>query len=164
MTAEATPPPTQLLLFRFGPGASFEGQLVGALERMESGGALRVVDALFISRDAETDELSAIGLHSKGAGGMVAPLLGFRLDAAARRRSTERALAAEDVQALGRALAPGTALAAVLVEHVWHRALSNAVARTGGTQLSGDFVEAGTLSELADRLLAAAARPIASTG
>jgi hypothetical protein len=68
------------------------------------------------------------------------------------------------VQALGRALAPGTALAAVLVEHVWHRALSNAVACTGGTQLSGDFVEAGTLSELADRLLAAAARPIASTG
>jgi hypothetical protein len=45
----------------------------------------------------------------------------------------------------------------VLVDHVWHRALSDAVARTGGTQLSGDFVEAGTLSEVADRLLAAAA-------
>jgi hypothetical protein len=156
MTAEATPRATQLLLFAFGPDASFEGQLVGALERMESGGALRVVDALFVSRDPETTELSAIGLHSNGAGGMVAPLLGFRLDAAARRRSTERALAAEDVQALGRALAPGAALAAVLVDHVWHRALADAVARTGGTQLSGDFVEAGTLSELADRLLAAA--------
>lgn len=42
---------------------------------MESGGALRVVDALFVRRDADTDELSAIGLHSNGAGGMVAPLL-----------------------------------------------------------------------------------------
>jgi hypothetical protein len=159
MTAEATTPATQLLLFRFGPDASFEGQLGGALQRMESGGALRVVDALFVARDAETDELSAIGLHSNGAGGMVAPLLGFRLDAAARRRSTQRALAAGDVQALGRALAPGAAFAAILVEHVWHRALSDAVARTGGTQLSGDFVEARTLAELADRLLAAATVP-----
>jgi hypothetical protein len=156
VTDQNTASARQLLLFSFGPGASFEGQLVGALERMESGGALRVVDALFVSRDAETHELSAIGLHSNGAGGMVAPLLGFRLNAATRRRSTELALAAEDVQALGRALAPGAAFAAVLVDHVWHRALADAVARTGGTQLSGDFVVAGTLSELADRLLAAA--------
>jgi hypothetical protein len=148
--------PVQLVVYGFAPGARFEGQLVGALERLESGGALRVVDVLFVAREAETDELRAIGLHGKGAGGMVASLLGFRLDATARRRSTERALADEDVQALGRALAPGAAFAAVLVDHVWHRALSDAVARTGGTQLSGDFVEAGTLAELTDRLLAAA--------
>jgi hypothetical protein len=158
MTGEATSHSTQLLLFGFGPDAAFEGQLVGALERMESGGALRVIDALFIRRDAETDELSAIGLHSNGAGGMVAPLLGFRLDAAQRRRATERALAAEDVQALCRELRPGAALAAVLVDHVWSRALSDAVARAGGTEIEHDFVEAGALSELADRLLAAAAR------
>ena len=149
---------TELMLFSFGPGSAFEGQLVGALERMESGGALRVVDALFVARDAETDEVSAIGLHSHGTGGMVAPLLGFRLDAAERRRATGRALADDDVQALCRALKPGTALAAVLVEHVWSRALHDAVERTGGVPLGGGFVEAGALSELTDRLLAAAAR------
>jgi hypothetical protein len=158
VTDDATPSATQLLLFSFGPDAAFEGQLVGALERMESGGALRVVDALFVRRDAETDELSAIGLHSNGAGGMVAPLLGFRLDTAARERATARALADEDVQALCRALKPGAALAAVLVDHVWSRALSDAVGRTGGTALGADFVEARALSELTDRLLAAAAR------
>lgn len=27
----------QLLIYRFGPGAAFQGQLVGALERLESG-------------------------------------------------------------------------------------------------------------------------------
>jgi hypothetical protein len=154
----AAAPATELLLFSFGPGAAFEGRLVGALERMESGGALRVVDALFVRRDAETDELSAIGLHSNGAGGMVSPLLGFRLNAGERRKATARALADDDVQALCRALRPGAALAAVLVDHVWRRALGDAVQQTGGTALGGDYVEAGALSELTDRLLAAAAR------
>jgi hypothetical protein len=149
-------PDTQLLLFRFGPNAAFEGQLVGALERMESGGALRIVDALFVRRDAETDEVSAIGLRSRGAGSLVAPMLGFRLDAHERRRATERALADDAVRALAPALDPGGALAAVLVEHVWSRALSDAVARMGGAAAGHDYVAADALSDVGDRLLAAA--------
>ena len=39
--------PKQLLLYRFDADAKFEGRLVGALERMESGGALRILEALF---------------------------------------------------------------------------------------------------------------------
>jgi hypothetical protein len=35
--------PAQLLLYRFGPDAGFEGQLLGALERMETGGSVRVL-------------------------------------------------------------------------------------------------------------------------
>ena len=57
-----------------------------------------------------------------------------------------------------KALEPGTALAAVLVEHVWARALEDAVSRIGGTPLAGDFVEAGALPELTSVLLAAARR------
>src|SRR4051812_30216328 len=36
-------PTSQLLVYRFGPDAEFEGRLVGALERIESGGAMRVL-------------------------------------------------------------------------------------------------------------------------
>ena len=36
-------PPVQLLVYSFGPDASFEGQLVGALERIEVGGAMRIL-------------------------------------------------------------------------------------------------------------------------
>lgn len=59
----------QLLLYRFGPDAGFEGQLVGALERLESGGALRILDVLFVRRDRESGEVAAIDLHGGGAGG-----------------------------------------------------------------------------------------------
>src|SRR4051794_38301035 len=85
------PPHSQLLVYRFAPDASFEGQLVGALERLESGGALRVLDALFVAREPETGELVAVEARRKGMGSLVAPLLDFRLDPGRRREATERA-------------------------------------------------------------------------
>ncbi len=163
MSDRAPPPTCQLLLYRFGPAAAFEGQLVGALERIESGGAMRVLDALFVSTDADTGELSAVGLRGTGAGGFIAPMIGFRLDAAERRRISDRTtragtktIPAETVREIGAALAPGCAIAAVLVEHVWAAALEDAVARTGGTALSRGFVEATELGELSPELVAAA--------
>jgi hypothetical protein len=156
---------TQLLVYEFGSGAAFEGQLVGALERVESGGALRILDALFIQRNADTGELAVVDLRSHGAGGIVAPLIGFRLDPGERRRLTKRALSGraggvpgETLRELGGTLKPGAALAAVLIEHRWAEALEDAVARTGGSALVSEFVKATTLGELADYLLAAAAR------
>jgi hypothetical protein len=38
--------PGQLLVYGFAPGAEFEGRLVGAIERIESGGTLRVLDVV----------------------------------------------------------------------------------------------------------------------
>ena len=152
--------PTQLLIYGFAPGADFEGQFVGALERVEAGGALRILDALFAMCDAETGELLAVDLKGGDAGGTMVRALDFRLDPTKRRQATERALGAEGeaLRELEKALEPGTAVAAVLVEHVWARALEDAVSRTGGTPLAQDFVEAGALSELASELLAAAKR------
>ena len=97
------------VVFHLALTLGLESDPIGALERIESGGALRILDALFVQRDPATDDLSAIALHGAGAGGLVAPLLGFRLDAAERRRTSERTLAEADVQALGNALAPGEA-------------------------------------------------------
>ena len=155
-------PPVQLLLYAFSADGRYEGRLAGALERMESGGALRILEALFVRRDPETGELTAVDLHSHGAGSMVLPLVGFRLDPAERGRATERALKderlGETLLQLGAELAPGAAIAAVLVEHTWARALEDAVSQSGGRPLSRDFVDATSLGELAPQLLAAAAR------
>jgi hypothetical protein len=154
---------TQLLVYGFGPGADFEGRLVGALERIESGGALRILEALFVASDPETGELVAVDLQGD-SGGIVAPLLSFRLEPAKRRRATERALSSdrgvpsETLRELEEALEPGTAMVAVLVEHKWARALEDAVSRTGGTPLTNAFVETTELAELTPDLLAAAAR------
>ena len=146
----------QLLAFGFGAGAAFEGQLVGALERLESGGALRILDVLFVATDEASGELVAIDLQG-GAGGMIAKLLDFRLDPAARRRAAERALGDDAngpfLRDLGKNLEPGTALAVVLVEHVWAGVLGDTVSRMGGRALTNEFVEAERLSELEPGLL-----------
>jgi hypothetical protein len=150
----------QLLIYGFEPGAEFEGRMVGAIERIESGGTLRVLDVVFVMRDPETAELVAIEQHGRGQGSLVAPLLGFRLDPGERRRLSEKALRADAdsgvLRRLGDALEPGAAVAAVLVEHVWVRALDDAVAQTGGKPLASHLVDPAGLDELAAHLIAAA--------
>jgi hypothetical protein len=160
-----TVPAAQLLVYSFAPGASFDGGLVGALERLESGGALRILGALFVQRDTETDEIVAIDLRGRGAGSAVGPLLGFRLDPSERRRATEKALRDESgglpgatVRELAAALPPGGAVAAVLVEHVWAGALLDAAERSGGTAVANDLVDATSLADVTPALLAAARR------
>ena len=101
----------------------------------------------------------AINLQG-GTGGLTAKLLDFRLDPAARRKATELAVGtdagegmAELLRDLGGILEPGTALTAVLVEHLWAKALEDAVSRVSGRPLASEFVEAAKLSELPPDLL-----------
>ena len=154
-----TLPSRQVVAFGFGAGATFEGQLVGALERLESGGAMRVLDALLVAADEATGELYAIDVQG-GTGGLTSKLLDFRLDPATRRRASERSLdedASGDVarllRDLGKTLEPGSALVMVLVEHVWVRALGDAVSRLGGRTLANEFVDVAKLSELEPEVL-----------
>ena len=104
------------------------------------------------------DDLVAIDVHGHGRGGFVGPLLGFRMDPKARHQATDQALesdAGDTVRELAETLEPGGAIAAVLVEHAWAHALDDAVARTGGTELANEFVDA---SELGPELLRQYAR------
>jgi hypothetical protein len=161
VTEPRTHSPTQLFVYSFGPDAHFEGQLAGAVERIEAGGALRVLEALLVQREP-AGGLAVLDLEGRPGRGLTAPLLSFRLDPAARRRLTERALGGDsggmrpdNLKELGDALEPGSALVALLVEHTWARALGDAVARIGGTALTDDFVDATALAELVPELLAA---------
>jgi len=149
----------QLLAFKFGSDSRFEGQLVGALERIENGGTVRVLDGLFVAREPESGEISAIALSDSPPSRMTSRLLGFRLDAKDRRAATQKALdgdTGDAVRSLAATLSPGRAIAAVLLEHVWADALADAVARVGGSEVASDFVDASRMSELTQQLLAAA--------
>jgi hypothetical protein len=160
-----TPAAKELLVFGFSSAEDgFEGRLAGALERAESGGALRIVRALFVGRDAASGELAVSDLQG-GAGGLVASLLSFRLDRARRRRATEQALQpqgpgvpAEALAELGDMLEPGEAIVAVLVEHAWASVLAEAVARSDGRSLADQFVPSGDVGDFGRRVLEISAR------
>ena len=158
VTERAPLPSRQVLMYGFGPDADFEGRLTGALERIESGGALRVLDALFVARDPEDGEHVAIDLAGGKSGGGMARLLDFRLDPGSRRKATERVLngpSGDLSRQLAAALEPGAAILVLLLEHRWAQALEDAVAGTGGAPLAGSFVEAAALADLAPAVLAA---------
>jgi hypothetical protein len=96
VTGQVTTRHAQLRVYGFGPGADFEGRLPGGLERIESGGTVRILEALFVANDPETGELVAVDLTGDAAGGIVAPLLLFRstLPSGATRPSARCALTA----------------------------------------------------------------------
>jgi hypothetical protein len=49
-----------LRVYRFEPGAVFEGGLVGAVERMQFSGDAKLLDALFVTHDAASGALAAV--------------------------------------------------------------------------------------------------------
>ena len=89
---------------------------------------------------------------------MTSRILGFRLDPKDRRAATQKALngeTGEAVRSLAAMLSPGSAIAAVLLEHAWADALADAVARVGDTDIASDSVDSSRISELTSRLLGA---------
>jgi hypothetical protein len=143
----------QLLVYGFGREADMEGQLVGALERIESDGGGRIVDALFLRSKLATGELSVFALRGGAVGKLVVPALDFRLDAGRRRRTTERVLrdgtagmTGQEVKAIADGLEPGSAIAAVLLQHASAELLDDAVSRLGGAPLANRLVDANALT------------------
>jgi hypothetical protein len=148
--------PVQLITVVFDPDAKYEGRIVGVLERLEVGGALRVLSAAFVRKHPDTGELQAIDTAGGRAQGVIGTLLGFRLDMATGRPAPELpaggsagGLSRADVEEIGASLEPGAAAGLVLVEHAWMRDLERALADTGGTTTSAGFLDQATVTELA---------------
>jgi hypothetical protein len=103
--------PVSLIAVGFGPEAAFEGRIVAELERLEQGGALRVVDLLFVRRDPDSGALETrAGIPGRPT-----------------------VVSQDDVDEVSGALEPGQAAGLVLIEHVWEGELEAAIAATGGT-------------------------------
>jgi hypothetical protein len=148
----------QLLAYTFPPGSDFGGRLIGALQRIESGGAIRITEAVFVGRDPDTGELAAVSMSGSSAG-MIGKLIDFRLEAGRRGAQTEKALAGprgELVRALAAELEPGHAVAGLLVEQSWAALLADAAHAIGGAQLMSETLgadeAAAALARLPDRL------------
>lgn len=157
--------PVQLIAIGFGPDAEYEGRVMAELERLEEAGTIRLLDLLFVARDADSDELVALGWQGESLGGIVGALLGFDFEGAeplseeAPPAAPDRpfGLGREDVLALAGALAPGQAAAFMLFEHVWARDLKRAIRDAGGVPLGEGFLTPEAIAAVAPELVAMAA-------
>lgn len=155
-----------LSVYRFEPGAVFEGGLIAAMERMQLLGDTKLVDALFVARDPDSGALQAVDLGSAGVEASFASLLDFRLDPSRREAMTERTLADHPggvptavIEAIAATLGPGTAVLAVLYTGPPAAVLEEAVARSGGRAMVDEPSDARALADAGPRLRAATGAP-----
>ena len=151
-----------LRVYRFEGGAAYEGGVLGAIERLELAADTTLLDALFVTRAGDGDELHAIDLAVGRADGTMAALLDFRLDPRSRPATTQRTLAPHDggvpaavVETVGTSLPLGGAVLAALVAGRVPAGLDDAVAGSGGRVVADTPVAARTLAEAVPQLCAA---------
>jgi hypothetical protein len=160
---------TNLRVYRFDPGAVFEGGLLGAIERLSLGRDTKPLDALFVTHDPTSGGLAAVDLASGSVGGTFASMLDFRLDPGRREAITRRTLAEHRggvprtlIEAIAAPLEAGAAILAVLYTGGTPTVLDDAVARSHGRLIADEPVTAQALADAGPQLLAAVGSPAAS--
>ena len=154
--------PVQLLAIGFPPDAEFEGRIMSELEKLERHETIRVLDLLFVAKDAETGDLLALDYQGEGLGAIVGALLGFEFQDEGGRPngSTDGTgghafgLSQDEIHDMAASLDPGSSAGFVLIEHVWARDLKGAIRDAGGFPLGEGFLTPEALAEVAIELVA----------
>ena len=138
--------PLQLIALTFRLGADAESRLLAEVDRIEGRGALRVLDVVFLAKGQDgTVEGLEVG-DSEDFGSLLAGIApsgspGAGRSAAGNGAASEPAGSGmAGMQALADSVDPGTAVAFLLVEHLWARPLVDAVSAAGGALISDDFL------------------------
>jgi uncharacterized membrane protein len=156
--------PVQLMAIGFGPGAKFEGRIMDELSKLENQKTIRILDLLFVHKDAETGDLLALDYQGEELGAIVGALLGFEFEgeeeSAGLTEEEEKVeshafgLSLREIEAMAAALEPGSSAGFLLVEHLWARDLKRAIRQTGGIPLGEGFLTPEAVAEVAAELMA----------
>jgi hypothetical protein len=151
--------PIQLLAFGFGAEAEYQGQILTELERFEGRGMIRVLDVLFVGRDADARQLIALNHQGDKRGRLVGAVLGLTGTPPAHAAIRGAHVGHESVgltrDVLQRILTrapPDMAIGLLLIEHVWARNFKIAIREAGGVPLIESFLSDRVVGEIADRL------------
>jgi uncharacterized membrane protein len=152
--------PVQLVVIGFPLGAELEGRIMAELERLERHETIRVLDLLFVAKDAETGDLLALDYQGEDLGAIVGALLGFEFDGEQPDGTTEDiqghafGLSQTEMQEMAASLKPGDSAGFLLVEHVWARDLKSAIRDAGGFPLGDGFLTPEALAAVGTELVA----------
>ena len=155
--------PVQLLAVGFGPEAKFEGKIMDELSRLERPETIRILDLLFVQKDAETGDLLALDYQGQDLGAIVGTLLGFDFEGDGERPIDSQevegqafGLSRKEIEEVAALLDPGASAGFVLIEHVWARDLKRAIRETGGVPLGEGFLTPEAVAIVAPELVAMA--------
>jgi hypothetical protein len=116
----------------------FDGSILAELERVASAGTIRVLDAMVLVADADG---VVVGLDLEDLDEAEKAALGFI------ESGTRGLFNAEDSALLAEGLAPGSAVIALAIEHVWAIGLTNALYGAGAEIAMSYRVPAAVVDE-----------------
>lgn len=128
--------PVDLVLVEFS-GNRFDGRVLTELERLSADGTIEVLDALLVSRRADSSiEWLEAATVDKRLAALVGEPAGF--------------LSAEDAEAVAEELQPDTAIGMLVFQHSWAATLAEAMRGVGGRLLDWERIPAAAVAELAE--------------
>ena len=153
--------PVQLVAIGFDPEAKFEGRVMDELAKLERQETIRILDLLFVQKDAETGDLLALDYQGEELGAIVGALLGFKFegDQPAQPQEVEShalGLSQREIEEIAASLDPDSSAGFLLVEHVWARDLKRAIRDAGGFPLGEGFLTPEALAAVVAELVAMA--------
>jgi hypothetical protein len=130
--------PIELFVFGF-PDNQFKGEIAPALADLVDAGTIRIVDLLFVIKDADgtTASLEASELDenlSSQYSALVDQVQGFLSD--------------EDVEDFAEELEPNSSIALLVVEHLWAKPFADAVVNAGGMLMGSLHVPREVVDEV----------------
>jgi uncharacterized membrane protein len=130
--------PIEMLMIRF-PGDQISGDLVPAMTELVQGGLVRIVDLLFIRKDAEGSvTVFELGDLSPDLAGQYAQLL----------NDVTELLNDEDAYELAESLKNGSSAGIMLFENVWATRFAEAVRASNGEVLLSQRIPNSVVEEV----------------
>jgi uncharacterized membrane protein len=139
-----------MLMVKFDSTEKFTGEILQELNRLRSKGLIRLLDMLFVAKNAdgkiqrvEMTDLSDAQMHKFGA--IIGKMLGLEGGTAVSESPLVAAgmqfgLSAEDFASLPDMLEPNSAAGIMLFEHTWAAGFQAAVGRAGGQMTAQGFL------------------------
>jgi len=138
--------PLQLIALTFRVDADAESRLLAEVDRIEGRGVLRVLDMVFVAKGQDGTVGGLEVGDNEDFGSLLASIVPFGAENGSRpvagngAASEPAGPSVAAVQAVADSLAPGNAVAFLLVEHLWASPLLDAVSAAGGALISDDFL------------------------
>jgi uncharacterized membrane protein len=151
--------PVQLVAIGFAPEGKFEGRVMDELSRLERHETIRILDLLFVHKDAQTGDLLALDYQGEELGAIVGALLGFEFEGDLPSDTQEIeshafGLSQREIEEIAASLDPGSSAGFVLIEHVWARNLKRAIRDAGGFPLGEGFLTPEAIAAVGAELVA----------
>lgn len=118
--------PVEILLVQF-PGNQFTGEIVPALQDLVDSGTIRIIDLVFVAKDAEGN---AVGVEIEELEDE------SRANYNALVAGLEGLISEDDIDDLASALEPNSSAGILLFEHTWAIPFRDALANSGGELLA----------------------------